>query len=81
MGTAARMTRERPTAKNGFRHARLKQKFKVPCERGMAGTDPSTRGRSPVVLEVRFRSRAFSIAEIQSEIVLGYLNYLGFCTV
>ena len=50
-------------------------------ERGMAGTDPSTRGRSPVVLEVRFRSRAFSKAEIQSEIVLGYLHYLGFCTV
>ena len=50
-------------------------------ERGMAGTDPSTRGRSPVVLEVRFRSRAFSIAEIQSEIVLGYLHYLGFRTV
>jgi len=50
-------------------------------ERGVAGTDPSTRGRSPVVLEVRFRSRAFSIAEIQSEIVLGYLHYLDFCTV
>ena len=47
----------------------------------MAGTDPSTRGRSPVVLEVRIRSRAFSIAEIQSEIVLGYLHYLDFCTV
>jgi len=46
----------------------------------MAGTDPSTRGRSPVVLEVRFRSRALLKAEIQSEIVLGYLHYLGFCT-
>jgi len=50
-------------------------------ERGMAGTDPSKRGRSPVVLEVRFRSRAQTNAEIQSEIVLGYLHYLGFCTV
>jgi len=40
-------------------------------ERGVAGSDPSTWGRIPVVLEVRFRSRAFSIAEIQSEIVLG----------
>jgi len=50
-------------------------------ERGVAGSDPSTRGRSPVVLEVRFRSRAFSIAEIQSEIVIGYLHYLDFCTV
>jgi len=50
-------------------------------ERRVAGSDPSNRGRSPVVLEVRFRSRAFSIAEIQSEIVLGYLHYLDFCTV
>jgi hypothetical protein len=50
-------------------------------ERGVAGSDPSTRGRSPVVLEVRFRSRAQTNAEIQSEIVLGYLHYLGFCTV
>jgi len=50
-------------------------------ERGVAGSDPITRGRSPVVLEVRFRSRAFSIAEIQSEIVLGYLHYLDFCAV
>jgi len=50
-------------------------------ERGVAGSDPSTRGRSPVVLEVRFRSRALLKAEIQSEIVLGYLHYLGFCTV
>ena len=50
-------------------------------ERGVAGSDPSTRGRDPVVLKVRFRSRAFSIAEIQSEIVLGYLHYLDFCTV
>ena len=47
----------------------------------MAGTDHSKRGRSPVVLEVRFRSRALLKAEIQSEIVLGYLHYLGFCTV
>ena len=31
--------------------------------------------------EVRFRSRAFSITEIQSEIVLCYLHYLDFCTV
>jgi len=52
-----------------------------PTERGVAGSDPSTRGRSPVVLEVRFRSRDFSIAEIQSEIVLGYLHYLDFCIV
>ena len=50
-------------------------------ERGVAGTDPSTRGRSPVVLEVRFRSRAQTKAEIQSEIVLGYLHYLGFFTI
>jgi len=50
-------------------------------EGGVAGSDPSTRGRSPVVLEVRFCSRAFSIAEIQNEIVLGYLHYLDFCTV
>ena len=52
-----------------------------PLERGVAGSDPRGRGRSPVVLEVRFRSRAFSIAEIHSEIVLGYLHYLDFCTV
>jgi len=57
------------------------EKFNADGERGMAGTDPRKRGRSPVVLEVRFRSRAFSIAEIQSEIVLGYLHYLDFCTV
>jgi len=50
-------------------------------ERGVAGSDPSTWGQIPVVLEVRFRSRAFSIAEIQSEIVLGYLHYLDFGTV
>jgi len=50
-------------------------------ERGVAGSDPSTRGRSPVVLEVLFHSRALSIAEIQSEIVLGYFYYLDFCTV
>jgi hypothetical protein len=50
-------------------------------ERRVAGLDPSTRGRSPVVLEVRFRSRALLKAEIQSEIVPGYLHYLGFCTV
>ena len=49
-------------------------------ERGVAGKDPSMRGRSPVVLEVRFRSRAQTNAEIQSEIVLGYLHYLGFFT-
>ena len=50
-------------------------------ERGVAGSDPSTRGRSPVVLEVLFCSRAISTRGIQSEIVLGYLYYLGFCTV
>ena len=50
-------------------------------ERGVAGSDPSTRGRSPVVLEVLFRSRALSIAEFQSDIVLGYLHYLDFCAV
>jgi len=46
-----------------------------------AGSDPSTWGRSPVVLEVLFRCRALSIVEIQSEIVLGYLHYLDFGTV
>ena len=50
-------------------------------QRGVAGLDPSLRGRSPVVLEVRFRPRALFKAEIQSEIVPGYLHYLGFCTV
>jgi len=50
-------------------------------EGGVAGSDPSTRGRSPVVLEVRFRSRALFKAEIQSNIVLGYLHYLDLCTV
>jgi len=50
-------------------------------ERGVAGSDPSTRGRSPVVLEVLFHSRAISTRRIQSEIVLGYLHYLDFCTV
>jgi len=50
-------------------------------ERGVAVLDTSTRGRSTVVLEVRFRSRALFKAEIQSEIVPGYLYYLGFCTV
>ena len=60
----------------------LQSDFFARCrERGVAGTDPSTRGRSPVVLEVRFRSRVQTKAEIQSEIVLGYLHYLGFCTV
>ena len=38
-------------------------------ERGVAGLDPSTWGRSPVVLEVRFRCRALFKVEIQSEIV------------
>ena len=33
----------------------------IPCERRVAGIDPSTRGRSPVILEVRFRSRALSM--------------------
>jgi len=59
---------------------RFPDKF-IRNEREVAGLDPSTRGRSPVVLEVQFHSRAFSIAEIQSEIVLGYLHYLDFCTV
>ena len=52
-----------------------------PTKRGVFGLDPSTQGRSPVVLEVRFRSRALLKSEIQSEIVPGYLHYLGFCTV
>ena len=47
----------------------------------MAGSDPSTRGRSPVVLEVLFHSRVISTRGIQSEIVLGHLYYLGFHTV
>jgi len=34
-----------------------------------------------VVLEVLFHSRALSKRGIQSEIVLGYLHYLGFGTV
>ena len=38
-------------------------------ERGMAGSDPSTRGRSPVVLEVLFHSRTLSKRGIQSEIM------------
>jgi len=50
-------------------------------ERGLTGSDPSTRGRIPVVLEVLFHSRAISTREIQNEIVLGYLYYLGFYTV
>jgi len=50
-------------------------------ERGVAGFDPSTWGRNPVVLDVRFRSRVLFKAEIQSDIVPGYLHYLGFCTV
>jgi len=45
-------------------------------ERGVAGSHPSTRGRSPVVLEVLFHSRVLFKAEIQIEIVLGYLQYL-----
>ena len=50
-------------------------------ERGVAGSQPSTRGRSPMVLEVLFHSRALFKAEIQIEIVLGYLHYLELCTV
>jgi len=50
-------------------------------ERGVAGSDPSMRCRSPVILEVPFLSRAISTRGIQNEIVLGYLYYLGFCTV
>jgi len=50
-------------------------------EGGVAGSDPGTQGRSPVVLEVQFRSRALFKAEIQSQIGLGYLHYLDLCTV
>jgi len=50
-------------------------------ERGVAGIDPSTRGQSPVVLKVQFRSRALLKGEIKSEIVLGYLHYLVVYTV
>jgi len=50
-------------------------------ERGVAGSDPSTRGRSPVVIEVLFHSRPISTRGIQSESVLGYLYYLGFYAV
>jgi len=50
-------------------------------ERGVAGSDPSTQGRSPVVIEVLFHSRDILTRGIQSEIVLGYLYYLGFYTV
>jgi len=46
----------------------------------VAGLDPNTRGRSPVVLEVLFHPRTISMRGIQSEIVLGYLYYLGFYT-
>ena len=51
-------------------------------ERGMAGSDPSTRSGWPVVLEVSLHSRALSKRGIQIEIVtvLGYLYYLEFCT-
>jgi len=45
-------------------------------QRGLAGSDPSTWGRIPVVLEVLFHSRAISTRGIQSEIVLGHLHYL-----
>lgn len=56
------------------RHPRLLQ-------RGMADTDPSTRGRSSVVLEVHFRSRSFLKMQIQIEILPCYLHYLDYCTV
>jgi len=55
--------------------------IKTHRERGITGLDPSRRGRSPEVPEVRSRSRALLEAEIQSEIVTGYLHYIGFCTV
>jgi len=50
-------------------------------EGGVPGSDPSTRGRCPVVLEVLFHSRTISTQGIQSEILLDYVHYLGFCTV
>jgi len=49
-------------------------------ERGVVGSDLSTRGRSPLVLEVRFRSRALFKGMILSEIVVDFLHYLDFCT-
>jgi len=64
---------------------RVTEKFvlKIPNQgrEGEAGSDPSKRGRSPVVLGVLFHSRVISTRGIQSEIVRGYLHYLGFCTV
>ena len=62
-------------------HIMFLRHFRTFQERGVAGLHPRTRGRSPVVLKVRFRSRAFLKAEIQSEIVPGYLHYLRFCTI
>jgi len=53
----------------------------IGLERGVDGSDPSMWGRSPVVLAEQFHSRAISTRGIQSEIVLSYLYYLGFCTV
>ena len=57
-----------------FEKSKMESQIGPEVERGVDGSDTKTRGRSPVVLEVRFRSRAFSIAEIQSEIVLGYFS-------
>jgi len=50
----------------------------VCVERGVAGSDPRTRGRSLVVLEVLFHSRAIPTRGIQSEIVIGYFITLVF---
>ena len=64
-----------------FSQHTLRIKHGTKYERGVAGLDPTTRGRSPVLLEVQFRSRTLLKAEIQSEIVPGYLHYHVFCTV
>jgi len=48
---------------------------------GVGWFRPQHAGRSSVVQEVLFRSRALSIVEIQSKMVLGYLHYLDVCTV
>jgi len=48
--------------------------YVAPDERGVIGSDPSATGRSPVVLEVHFRSRFF-FTRGRSPVVLEMLGF------
>ena len=50
-------------------------------QEGVAGSNTSAWGRSPVVLEVHLRSQALFKMQIQIETVPCYLHYLDFGTI